>query len=100
MSTLGHVLFLLPFLRDFARSGCIASFLKAQVLAGRIYGTAGRQEGNLSCSPLAVIASIADIASKAIASRAIALRDTASRDTASNHVQGPYAQISAPNRRP
>jgi hypothetical protein len=51
MSALGHVLFLLPFLRDFVRSSCIASFLKARVLAGGITGTAGHQEGNFSCSP-------------------------------------------------
>jgi len=46
MSALGHVLFLLPFLRDFARSGCIASFLKARVLAGGItrHGGTSRRE--------------------------------------------------------
>jgi len=55
MSALGHVLILLPFLRDFARSGCIASFLKARVLAGGITGTAGHQEGNFSCSPQPIV---------------------------------------------
>jgi hypothetical protein len=95
MSTLGHVLFLLPFLRDFTRSGCIASFLKSSGSRGRLYGTAGRQEGKLSCSQLAVIASIADIASKDTASRVIASRDTAlrvtaSRDTASNRRTGDH----------
>jgi len=64
MSALGHVLFLLPFLRDFVRSGCIASFLtKRSVLVGRLLGTAGRQEGNLSCSPLAVTVLVGDTAS-------------------------------------
>jgi hypothetical protein len=33
MSTLGHVSFLLPFLRDFVHSACIASFLNSSGLS-------------------------------------------------------------------
>jgi hypothetical protein len=46
MSTLGHVLFLLPFSRDFVPSACIASFLnKAQFSPARsTVGETSRRE--------------------------------------------------------
>src|SRR6188472_597073 len=88
MSTLGHVLFLLPFLRDFARSGCIASFLKARVLAGGITGTAGHQEGNFSCRPQPTVVILfvdilfADILCAVIHSADILFADTLSEAAA------------------
>ena len=51
MSALGHVLFLLPFSRDFACSGCIASFLtRSEARRQRKAVTGERKKGNFTCS--------------------------------------------------
>src|SRR4029453_13389233 len=55
MSTLGHVLFLLPFLRDFTHSACIASFLTLVERTRRriVTGEIARRESSCSPQPLA-----------------------------------------------
>src|SRR6478672_12989872 len=51
MSTLGHVLFLLPFSRDFVCSGCITSFLtRSEARRRRKSATGDSKKGNFTCS--------------------------------------------------
>jgi hypothetical protein len=50
MSTLGHVLILLPFLRDFTHGPCIASFLTRSPFSPAGFTAPGDvKEGNFSC---------------------------------------------------
>jgi hypothetical protein len=60
MSTLGHVLFLLPFSRDFPHSACIASFLTTSGFS-RAGSTGIRRDvkKGISCNPLVSVASSA-----------------------------------------
>ena len=86
MSALGHVLFLLPFSRDFACSGCIASFLtRSEARRQRKAVTGEQQEGKFH----AVSASRSYIGSRPHTSRPHTSRPHTSRP----HTSRPYSVI-------